>query len=180
MGAVRSYEFVNVNENHTISVTFKLVNTPPVESVDFNDVKKSAWYYEPVTMVSEKGETFKEQKFSDVAVDKYYASGVAWAAENGIVSGYGNNVFGPNDNITREQLALMLYNYAKYKGYNISVSGDLSVFADHNRSSDYALTAIKWAVGSSVMNGKNGGMLDPKGKATRAEVATMLMNLLGE
>lgn len=122
--------------------------------------------------------TAKAHDFKDVAVDKYYNTGIAWAAEHGIVSGYGHNMFGPEDNITREQLATVLYNYAKYKGRDVSASNDLSGFIDANHTTAYAHDAIKWAVGSGIVNGKGGGVLDPKGDATRAEVAMMLVNFL--
>ena len=118
------------------------------------------------------------KSFNDVAADKYYSTAVAWAAEHGIVSGYGNDVFGPDDSITREQMAVMLYNYAKYKGYDLSASGDLSKFVDRNKTTEYAVNAIKWAVGSGIINGKGGSILDPTGNSTRAEVATMLMKFL--
>ena len=81
--------------------------------------------------------------------------------------------FGPTDNITREQLAVILYKYAKYKGKDLSKTNDLSSFSDSNKVANYAISQVKWAVGSGVITGSN-GKLNPKGNATRAEVAAML------
>lgn len=113
--------------------------------------------------------------FTDVAADQWYADAVNWAAANDIVGGYGNGKFGPEDDITREQMAQILYNYAAFKGYDVSVQGDLSTFNDGARISDWALSAMKWAVGSGLLQGYNGS-LNPTGTATRAEVAQILMN----
>ena len=113
--------------------------------------------------------------FTDVAADQWYADAVNWAAANDIVGGYGNGKFGPEDDITREQMAQILYNYATFKGYDVSVQGDLSTFNDGAKTSDWALSAMKWAVGSGLLQGYNGN-LNPTGTATRAEVAQILMN----
>ena len=114
--------------------------------------------------------------FGDVETGKYYANAVVWAAANDIVNGYGEGIFGPEDNITREQLAAILYRYATSKGYDVSATGDLSAFADGATASDWATTALSWAVSNGIMNGKGDGVLDPTGNATRAEAAQMLMN----
>ena len=113
--------------------------------------------------------------FTDVAAGAWYADAVDWAAGEGIVSGYGNGKFGPEDNITREQMALILYGYAQYKGYDVSASGELSSFTDGASTSGWAAEAVRWAVGSGLLSGKGGGVLDPQGTATRAEVASILM-----
>ncbi len=115
--------------------------------------------------------------FTDVASGAYYANAVAWANANGIVSGYGNGKFGPNDKVTREQLAAILYRYAQYKKYDVSVGEDTNImdFDDVRQISSYAVPAIQWACGAGVMSGKSTYTLDPKGDATRAEVAAMLM-----
>ena len=81
--------------------------------------------------------------------------------------------FGPTDNITREQLAVILYKYAKYKGKDVSKTNDLSAFSDKGKVASYALKQVKWAVGAGVITGSN-GKLNPKGNATRAEVAAMM------
>ena len=115
--------------------------------------------------------------FTDVASGEYYANAVAWANANGIVSGYGSGKFGPNDKVTREQLAAILYRYAQYKKYDVSVGEDTNILSydDAQSISSYAIPAIQWACGAGVVTGKSGSKLDPKGNATRAEVAAMLM-----
>lgn len=113
--------------------------------------------------------------FTDVASGAYYANAVAWANANGIVSGYGSGKFGPNDKVTREQLAAILYRYAQYKKYDVSGANSLDGYTDAQSVSSYAVPALQWANAAGVVNGKSGSKLDPKGYATRAEVAAMLM-----
>lgn len=112
--------------------------------------------------------------FSDVSSDAWYSDAVAWAAELGIVSGYGNGLFGPGDNITREQPAVMLWRYAGEP----AAANKALLFHDVDEVSGYALNALRWAVGNGIINGKGGGILDPRGQATRAQIAQMLMNYL--
>lgn len=113
--------------------------------------------------------------FTDVASGAYYANAVAWANANGIVSGYGSGKFGPNDKVTREQLAAILYRYAQYKKYDVSGANSLDGYTDAQSVSSYAVPALQWANAVGVVTGKSGNKLDPKGNATRAEVAAMLM-----
>ena len=113
--------------------------------------------------------------FTDVEAGQWYADAVNWAAANNIVSGYGDSTFGPQKDITREQMAQILYNYAVFKGYDVSAQGDLSAFGDGSETSDWALPAMKWAVGTGLLQGY-AGRLNPAGTATRAEVAQILMN----
>lgn len=113
--------------------------------------------------------------YTDVATDQWYNDAVNWAAQKGIVTGYGDGTFGPMDNITREQMAAILYRYAQYKGYDVSAKGDLTAFTDGNTVSDWAKDAMSWAVGTALFNGKGDGILDPTTTATRAEVAKILM-----
>ncbi len=113
--------------------------------------------------------------FTDVASGAYYANAVAWANANGIVSGYGSGKFGPNDKVTREQLAAILYRYAQYKKYDVSGANSLDGYADAQSVSSYAVPALQWANAAGVVTGKSGSKLDPKGNAARAEVAAMLM-----
>ena len=112
--------------------------------------------------------------FDDVAAGKYYTDAIIWAAANKIVEGYGNGKFGPEDNITREQMAAILWHYAKYKGYDISASADLSKFTDAEKISSYAVTPISWANANNLISGKGKGILDPGGNALRCEVAAIL------
>ena len=112
--------------------------------------------------------------FADVDAGKWYADAITWTAENGIFRGYDNNLFMPEDPITREQLAAIFYRYADFKGYDTSVKGNLSKFKDADKISDYAETAMQWAVGSGLIKGRDNGTLDPQGTATRAEIAAML------
>ena len=115
-----------------------------------------------------------KNSFTDVEAGKWYADAITWTAENGIFAGYGKDKFGPDDPITREQLAAIFYRYADYKGYDLAVKGNLDKFKDADKITDYAKTAMQWAVGSSLVKGKSGNLLDPQGTATRAEIAAML------
>lgn len=113
--------------------------------------------------------------FTDVTSDKYYAKAVAWASENGIVSGYDAYTFGPDDNITREQLASILYRYAAYKGKDVTADADaLNGFADASNISSYAVEAVRWAVTEGIISG-DGTNINPTSNATRAETASMIM-----
>ena len=115
-----------------------------------------------------------KNSFTDVEAGKWYADAITWTAENVIFAGYGKDKFGPDDPITREQLAAIFYRYADYKGYDLTVKGNLDKFKDADKITDYAKTAMQWAVGSGLMKGKSGNLLDPQGTATRAEIAAML------
>ena len=115
-----------------------------------------------------------KNSFTDVEAEKWYADAITWTAENGIFAGYGKDKFGPDDPITREQLAAIFYRYADYKGYDLTVKGNLDKFKDADKITDYAKTAMQWAVGSGLVKGKSGNLLDPQGTATRAEIAAML------
>ena len=115
-----------------------------------------------------------KNSFTDVEAGKWYADAITWTAENSIFAGYGKDKFGPDDPITREQLAAIFYRYADYKGYDLTVKGNLDKFKDADKITDYAKTAMQWAVGSGLVKGKSGNLLDPQGTATRAEIAAML------
>ena len=116
--------------------------------------------------------------FNDVARGSYYEKAVAWAAEYGIVNGYGDGLFGPNDRITREQLAAILHRYAQYKKLDVSVGEDTNILSynDATSISDYAFPAMQWACGAGLLKGANGDLL-PKNTATRAQTATILYRL---
>ncbi len=111
--------------------------------------------------------------FTDVSTDAYYADAVAWASANGIISGYGNGLFGPNDPITREQIAAILWRYA---GSPSAETG--ADFADESSISSYAATAVDWARASGIVNGAENNQFLPQDNATRAEVATILYNYM--
>ena len=118
-----------------------------------------------------------ESGFADVPADAWYANAVAWARANGIVTGVSDTEFAPNNTITREQLAAILYRYANSKGKDTSVKAELA-FNDAASVSEYAVDAMKWAVGTKLITGKGEGTLDPTGGATRAEVATILKRFI--
>ena len=116
--------------------------------------------------------------FTDVAAGKWFAKAVAWAAANGIVNGYGDSLFGPNDPVTREQLAAILYRYAVYGGMTaVTLEENLGGFADTAQLSAYAIQAMNWAVGQGLING-SGSNLVPKAQATRAQVAAIIHRYL--
>ena len=117
--------------------------------------------------------------FTDVASGKYYHDAVIWAAENNIVGGYGGGLFGPEDAITREQLATILYNYAKFKGYDVSVGEDTNILSynDAFDISEYAIPAMQWACGAGIIQG-DGEKLMPKDGATRAQAAAILIRFM--
>lgn len=113
--------------------------------------------------------------FTDVPAREWYADAVNWAAQKGYVKGYDSSHFGPNDSVTREQLAAILWRYA---GEPTGKKAALSSFTDAGKASEYALPALRWAVQNEIIRGKGNNRLDPAGTATRAEVAQMLMNYL--
>lgn len=178
-------------------------------SPSYYDVPSTEWYYNAVLYVSEQGMMagnngyfspndrltrgmmaqilYNIEKtpgagtasFPDVTSSDWFASAASWASTQGFMSGYSNGRFGPNDPITREQLAAILFRYSSTKGYNVSASAELSTFPDNAATSDWAVSAMRWAVGTGLLSGKTGvagTRLDPTGTATRAEVAQILMN----
>lgn len=124
--------------------------------------------------LEEPGAQKVEDLFSDVSGDDWYAQGTAWAVNAGIVSGYGDGRFGPDDAITREQLALMLYRYAQSMKLATGTGASLAAFGDEAAISDWARQAMSWAVGAGIMSGTPEKMLNPGGTATRAEAAVMV------
>lgn len=125
-------------------------------------------------------DTAADTLFDDVENGKYYADAVAWAADNNIVEGYGNGLFGPEDNITREQMAAILYRYAQYKGYDVSVGEDTNILSynDVAEVSEWAIPAMQWACGAGIIRGDAGNLM-PKDGATRAQAAAMLVRFIG-
>ena len=125
--------------------------------------------------------TGMEHPFTDVAENRFYSDAVTWASEYGIVCGVTETKFLPNVAVTREQMAVLLYRYAEYKGYNMAVEGDLSRFPDGEKTSKYAESAMCWAVNAGLFQGSADGgaiWLKPQSGATRAQAATVLVRFL--
>ena len=118
--------------------------------------------------------------FVDVKESEYYSSAVAWAAENEIVNGIGDNKFAPNEEITREQLIVILYRYAKVMKVDVSVGESTNILSydDFNEIAEYSISAFQWGCGEGIISGRTSTTLSPKGNASRAEVATMLMRFM--
>ncbi len=113
--------------------------------------------------------------YEDVNAQAWYGDAVYWARITGVATGYGDGTFQPGDSITRQEFAQMLYNYAKYKGYDLCVEGDLSQFPDSESVADWAEAAMRWANGNQLINGHDDGTLEPDGTATRVQAASILM-----
>lgn len=116
--------------------------------------------------------------FADVPAGQWYTDAVSWAAANNIVNGTGVTTFAPDQAITREQMAAILYRYAQYKGYDVTASNDLSSYTDVSQISAYATTAMQWANAEGLITGDTATTINPLGNATRAEVATILMRFV--
>ena len=112
--------------------------------------------------------------FADVKMDQYYGQAIAWAAENGIAKGITDTRFAPNTAVTREQLVTFLFRYAQFSHEDVKGVCDLTEFADHKAVSDFAREPMAWAVDTGILTGMD-GLLNPKGDATRAQIATMLL-----
>ncbi len=206
-----TFSFTQPNNKVEIEVTYKTTEetsqtTETSWTNSFADVSENDWYYEAVQFVNARGLMNgynngqfapndnlsraqlaqilfnKEEKplvndqmdFSDVADKAWYAEAIRWASSRGIASGYGNGLFGPNDFITREQLAVMLWRYAD----NPTATNKQLHFSDAGEVSSYALDALYWAVENGIINGKSTSTLDPQGLATRAQAAQILKNYL--
>lgn len=204
------YTFEMPSSRVTIEATFTRISqdhTP--SSLPFTDVAASAWYYNAVEYVYERGmmagvennlfspnatttramivtilyslenrPSSGSMNFTDVPAGQWYTSPIAWTAANGIVGGYGDGRFGPNDTITREQMAAILYRYAQFKGYDVSNTGDLSRYTHAGQVSDWTRTGIGWANAQGLITGNTATTLNPIGSATRAEVATILIRFV--
>lgn len=191
-----------------VHASFSKIGVPVQPGLPFTDVSSDAWYHDAVFYVYEKGmmsgtgagsfspeaETSRAMivtvlhrlegapsaggaEFTDVAAGQWYTEAVAWAAENGVVYG-SNNAFKPDDSVTREQVAAILYRYAGYKGSDTTARAELSDYSDASDISGYALEAMQWANAQGLIKGSS-GRLNPGGKATRAEIAAILMRFCG-
>ena len=217
------YTFRMANCDVTVTVTFKeegktttedkeetdeTEGTTTPETITFSDVKESDWFYKGVSYVVENGmmngvgdnqfapnapltremlavvlynmekqpESTGVNPFADVKADMWYTDAIVWANANGIVAGYDDSTFGLGDSITREQLAAILYRYAQLKDYDVTEKADLTGYTDSASISSYAVEAMQWANANGIVNGMTETTLAPQGTATRAQVATMLMN----
>ncbi|MBQ7661737.1 MAG: S-layer homology domain-containing protein [Clostridia bacterium] len=117
--------------------------------------------------------------YTDVAKDAWYADAIRFATAQGLMSGYGNGKFGPNDAMTREQLVALMYRYAQLKNADVTIGEDTNIlsYGDVQTVSEWAIPAMQWACGSGILNGIDGNLV-PAGKASRAQVATMIMRFI--
>ncbi len=117
-----------------------------------------------------------DSTFTDVTSGHWAVDAITWAAQNDIVAGIGGNLYDPDSNVTREQFAVMLYKYARFKGYDLTATGDLTQFPDAGSISSWAETALSWANGNGLINGHENGTIDPKGRTIRAQAASIMAN----
>ena len=118
-----------------------------------------------------------DSTFTDVTSGHWAVDAITWAAQNDIVAGIGGGLYDPDSNVTREQFAVMLYKYARFKGYDLTATGDLTQFPDAGSISSWAETALSWANGNGLINGHENGTIDPKGSTIRAQAASILAHL---
>ena len=211
-----TYTFIQPTGSVTVTVTFREITSvsdcPRDESCPlaaFTDADANAWYHDGVHYCVAEGlmtgygngifgpnndlsrgmlvqilynrenrpAISAQSAFDDVADGDWYADAVNWAASLGIVEGYSDARYGPNDPVTREQLAAILYRYAQYKGYDVHVGEETNLlsYTDAREISEYAIPAMQWACGAGIITGVTDSTLVPTGTATRAQVATMLM-----
>lgn len=207
VGAVSTYTFENVKKAHTIAASFKKTETiNPFLDIKpgdwfydnvlfayenglmygtgsglFDPNGTMTWGMMVTVLYRMSGDTGSyTNPFSDIAPDAYYGNAVAWAYAKGIVSGTGTNSFSPDAAVTREQFAVMLWNYARYRGYDVSIGEDTNILSynDAFSISDYAYAALQWACRAGVMQGDDLSNLNPQRSATRAEVAAMLQRFM--
>ena len=119
-----------------------------------------------------------KNSYNDVPAGRYYTDAIRWATEKGVYTGFGGGVFRPDEQITREQLAAVLYRYAKFQGADVSKTGDIAGFSDAGKVSAWAQEPLKWAVGNGIVNGQGNNTLSPQGMAQRADIAAMLHRFL--
>ena len=116
--------------------------------------------------------------FTDVAEGAWYTEVIRWAVREEIMGGLGNGAFGPNDPITWEQLAAILYRYAGYKGYDVAAKGDPASFTDASKISSWAYESVQWACGAALLETEGGGMIDPAGNTRRCEFAAAITRFM--
>ena len=118
--------------------------------------------------------------YTNVGSREWYVEAVRWASAKGIMNGYGDDLFGPDDSMTREQLVTIVHRYAKYKGVDVSATSDLFGYTDLDKVSAWALPSMKWAVGTGAVGGRTDTTLNPQDNATRAEIAAIVMRYYTE
>lgn len=151
-----------------------LMNGVGGEKFDPNGTMTRAMIVTVLHRLSSEEDAVAPCGFADVKSGSYYEKAVAWAAEHGIVTGYSETAFGPNDPITREQMAAILYRYAGTYEYDTTASANIAVYLDYDEIGSYAISAMQWANGAGLITGTSATTLSPKGNATRAQVATIL------
>lgn len=164
------YDAVAYVYQHGIMVGMSETTFEPKTTVNRTQVVQMLYNLEGQPQVS------GDSGFSDIRDGQWYAKAVAWASANDVVAGYEDGTFRPTRAVTREEFAQILYNYAKFKGYDLSASADLGKFPDSGQVSSWAETALGWANGNGLINGHDDGRLDPKGSTIRAQAASILMN----
>ena len=194
-----TYTFTMPNGQVSVNVTFVEVQTEPLP---FTDVSETDWFHDAVQYVYDNGlmggvgdnattnramvvtilyrlagepAVSGDAAFTDVADGLWYTDAVLWAAQKGIVNGISATEFAPAGDLTREQLATILFRYAESAGYDVSASADLSGFPDADQIQSYAAQALSWAVAEGLLQGFEDDTLRPQGTATRAQIATILM-----
>ena len=158
-----------VYENGIMAGTSETIFSP---SMKLNRAQAAQLFYN----LEGKPAVAGDSAFTDVASSHWAVDAITWAAENDVVAGIGGNLYDPDSNVTREQFAQMLYNYAQYKGYDLTASGDLTQFPDAGFISSWAETALSWANGKGLINGHENGTIDPKGSTIRAQAASIMAN----
>ncbi|WP_417083226.1 S-layer homology domain-containing protein [Evtepia gabavorous] len=164
------YNAVKYVFEHDIMVGTSGTTFGPLSSVTRGQVVQMLYNLEGQPVVS------GDDGFVDVQTEDWWYNAVVWASQNGVVSGYGDDTFLPKQNISRQEFAQMLYNYAKFKDYDLTAEGDLSQFPDSSTVANWAETAMSWANGNELINGHDNGTIDAGGTATRAQAASILMN----
>jgi len=178
-----SKDFGDVSENAWYADAVDFVSSHELfEGVDEgvfapNDSMTRAMLVTVLFRLEDEPQGFTGVRFGDVAGDTWYTDAVAWASENDIVNGNGDG-FAPNDNITREQIATVLYRYARYLGMDVSARGDVSSFGDGSEVSSWASDAMAWAIEVGLFEGDDAGNLNPKADATRAQVAALIERMV--
>ena len=161
------YDAVNYASENGIMTGYSETQFAP------NDKLSRAQACQVIYNIADANEQATEDIFSDVPLGQWYTNAISWSSKNGVVSGYGNNLFGPDDTITREQMAAILY---RYVGAPSVEADNLGNYTDANQISDWATDALNWCVENKIMVGNGNGTMTPNKVITRAEVATIMMN----